>query len=119
MASDTVVTTFGADDSPFQAAARRVRQAMGGVEHASQAAAAGVKGLEAAFAGLMPVLAPLIGVATVFEAVRKSFAQAAERETAAQQFEAVAGGAEKAASAIEKLEQIGAETATDFPELAQ
>jgi hypothetical protein len=119
VASDTVTTVFGGDDSPFQAAARRVRQAMGGAEHAASTAAAGVKGLESAFSGLLPMVAAIAGVASVFEGVRKAFAQAAEREQAGQQFEAVAGGAEKAAGAIQELEKVSAMTGTDFPELAQ
>src|SRR5262245_14416881 len=114
MASDQVTTTFGADDSPFQAAARRIRQAMGGVEHAAQTAAAGVKGLETALGAIMPALTAIIGVATVFETFRKAFGQAAEREQAGQQFEAVAGGARNAAKAIEELEAISKATGTDF-----
>lgn len=51
MPSDVVTTTFDANDGAFQSAARRVREAMGGIEHASQAAAAGVKGIESAFSG--------------------------------------------------------------------
>jgi len=92
---------------------------MGGIEHEAQAASAGIKGLESALRGIMPLVTAITGVATVFETFRKSFAQAAEREQAGQQFEAIAGGADKAASAIAKLEEVSAETGTDFPELAK
>lgn len=92
---------------------------MGGIQHEAQSAAAGIKGLESALGAIMPLVAAITGVATIFETFRKSFAQAAEREQAGQQFEAIAGGAEKAAHAMEELEKISAETATDFPELAQ
>ncbi len=66
----------------------------------------------------MTGLGALAGAASVFEGFHKAISGAGERESAAFNLTAIAGGADNARNAFAKLEKISAETATDFPKLA-
>ena len=138
MAGDTVTTIFGGDDSNFQAAARKVKGAVEslaafaspmsffhkaqegaeGLHKASEGAKEGVENLKKALEPLIAMGAALLGVESIFEGIKHAIEQASERESAGFHLEAIAGGADKARGAIEKLEAISAQTATDFPKLA-
>jgi hypothetical protein len=138
MAGDTVTTIFGGDDSTFQAAARKVKDSVMGLaglapgmqffkeaargaeslHAATDGAKAGIEGLKAAFAPLIAMGAALVGVSSVFAAIKHSIELAAKVETAEFHLGAVDGGADKAAASIKKLHDIGDETAQGFSKLA-
>jgi hypothetical protein len=135
---DTVTTIFGGDDSAFAAVAGRVRSVMGalagfqpemkmfeagtkgakGLETAAHGAATGIHAITGALAPLGAALAVLAGVGSIFAAFKESIAAASRFETAKFNFEGIAGGADNARNAIEKLKEVGHETATGFGELS-
>ncbi len=138
MAGDTVTTLFGGDDSAFAAAANRVKSAMGGIASfqpemrffeagakgahglgvAAHGAAGGIHAITGALAPLGAALAVLAGVGSIFAAFKESIESASRFETAKFNFEGIAGGADNARSAIDKLKEAGHETATGFGALS-
>jgi hypothetical protein len=139
VATDTVTTIFGGDDSPFQAVARKVMGTMRsitgfkppadafagihagfkGVDATAKGAVASVTALKGAFMELMPIVAGIAGVTSVVAAFGKAIQQAGERETAAQRLGAVADEGENLAGVMGRLEAASAKTGRDFPELAK